>query len=65
MGYLEMLVEVQPIRKKEAEPPCDETEIWDFRRVTLANGENWMEGTRLDKPGRKSWRCQNQERMRP
>lgn len=34
--------------------------VWQYRRITIANGEEWIVGERLDKPGWKSWPVKKQ-----
>jgi len=58
MDYLALALEVAPLAKKHAEAEFDQTEVWDFHRIIRPNGEEWMEGTRLDKPGTKRWKIE-------
>ena len=61
MGYLELLEPIDQVSTEsqvslpEAKAGYQVVAVWDFGRIHLANGETWIVGKRLDKPGWKSW----------
>ena len=65
MGYLELLKESEQttgdnqaptsLSLPPAKPGYEVVAVWQYRRITIANGEEWIVKKRLDKPGWKSW----------
>jgi len=68
MDYVGLALEVEPIQPTlpiapplpPATPGYEVVAVWDFGRIHLANGETWIVGKRLDKPGWKSWQVKKQ-----
>jgi len=68
MDYVSLALEVDPIQTDvpkvvpgvECKPGYQVIAVWDFGRIHLANGETWIVGKRLDKPGWKSWQVKKQ-----
>ncbi len=64
MDYVALALEVEPTRTDasgvvpgfKCRPGYEVVAVWDFGRIHLPNGETWIVGKRLDKPGEwKSW----------